>query len=93
MCLLEIANVPNGAYCARMGTDRKWWERVAEGIRVELARQQKDRNELAAVLGRGRNYVSVRVNGKLPFKLDEIETAAEWLGVDVTSLAAEAASR
>lgn len=76
-----------------MSSDKAWWERVAEGVRIELAVQRRDQAELAAAIGRSRNYVSLRVNGKAPFKLDEIEAAAAWLGVDLESLAAERVTR
>ena len=76
-----------------MSSNTAWWERIAEGVRMELARQRKDQADLATAIGRSRNYVSLRVNGRAPFKLDEIEAAAEWLGVDVASLASEAATR
>lgn len=67
-----------------------WWERIAEGVRLELARQRKDQADLAVAIGRSRNYVSLRVNGRGAFKLDEIEAAAEWLGVDIDYLASAA---
>lgn len=67
-----------------------YWERTAAGLRAELARQRKSRTELAAVLGRNRNYVSARVNGHQPFPLDELETAANWLQVPVEQLSKKA---
>lgn len=70
-----------------METGPRWWERIAEGVRVELARKRFDQGQLAAAIGRSRNYVSLRVNGHAPFKLDEIEAAAEFLGVTVDDLA------
>lgn len=70
-----------------METESTWWERIAEGVRMELAKQRRNQAGLASAIGRSRNYVSIRVNGKQPFKLDEIETAATWLGVEVNDLA------
>lgn len=72
-----------------MDTEQSWADRVAEGVRVELARRRLDQSDLATALGRSRNYVSRRLNGHYPFKLDEIEAAADWLGVPLASLAAE----
>lgn len=70
-----------------METEPKWWERIAEGVRMELHKQRRPQAGLAAAIGRSRNYVSIRVNGREPFKLDEIESAAAWLGVGVDDLA------
>ena len=71
-------------------TGLAWWQRVAEGVRVELLTQRRTVRDLCALLGRGTNYVSRRLNGHEPFKMDEIETTAEWLGVTVESLAGKA---
>lgn len=73
-----------------MDSTQTWWRQVGEGIRLILLRQRREVGELAAQLGRSRNYVSARLNGHDSFKLDEIETAARWLGVEVSDLAAEA---
>lgn len=74
-----------------MGTTTKtaWWQRVADGLRVELLVQRREVGDLAAALKRSRNYVSRRLNGHEPFNMAEIETAAEWLEVSVEQLAAE----
>ncbi|OYC97237.1 helix-turn-helix domain-containing protein [Microbacterium sp. Yaish 1] len=68
-------------------TSTAWWQRVGEGVRVQLLIQRREINELAAVLGRGRQYVSRRLNGHEPFNMAEIEKIAEWLEVTVESLA------
>jgi len=70
-------------------TEQAWWQKVATGVRAQLAIQRRTSVDLAAVLGRGTNYVSLCINGKKPFKLDEIEKAAAWFGVSVESLAKE----
>lgn len=67
-------------------TEPAWWQRVADGVRVELFTQRRTVRELCAHLGRGTNYVSLRLNGHEPFKMSEIEAAAEWLGVSIESL-------
>ncbi|MFL2002270.1 helix-turn-helix domain-containing protein [Microbacterium sp. A1-JK] len=72
-------------------TETPFWKRIAEGVRVELARQRIDQGQLAAAIGRSRNYTSTRVNGHAPFKLDEIEAAANFLRVDLDTLAGKVA--
>lgn len=74
-----------------METELTWWERIAEGVRMELAKQRLDQSALAREIGRSRNYVSLRVNGKAPFKLDEAEAVAAWLGVGMDELAGKVA--
>ncbi|MDF2991858.1 MAG: hypothetical protein K0S37_2372 [Microbacterium sp.] len=74
-----------------MSSEPGWWQRIAEGVRVELVRQRLDQGQLATAIGRSRNYVSLRVNGKAPFKLDEAEAAADFLGKDLEALAAQGA--
>lgn len=74
-----------------MEMELTWWERIAEGVRMELAKQRLDQSALAREIGRSRNYVSLRVNGKAPFKLDEAEAVAAWLGVGMDELAGKVA--
>lgn len=70
-------------------TKMAWWQQVATGVRVQLTIQRRTVTDLATAMGRGRPYVSRRVNGKEPFDLDEIDFVANWLGVSVESLPAE----
>ncbi len=70
-------------------TKTAWWQQIATGVRMQLFVQRRTITDLATAMGRGRPYVSRRVNGKEPFGLDEIEDVAKWLGVSVKSLSGE----
>jgi plasmid maintenance system antidote protein VapI len=70
-----------------MSSELKWSQRVAEGVRLELARQRLDQGQLADAIGRSRNYVSIRVNGKAPFNLEEADELVKFLGKDLNALA------
>lgn len=63
-----------------------YWKRVARGVRAEMGRQRRNANELVPVLGLTRNTVYRRVNGQVPFNLEQIEAVAAWLGVTVADL-------
>lgn len=61
-------------------------ERIAENIRVELARRDITQADLARhVYGRydatTRNLISRRVRGSVPFRGDEVISIAAFLGV------------
>jgi hypothetical protein len=67
--------------------DDSYWQRVAAGVRAELARQRRNALDLVPVLGLSRNAVYSRVNGKTVFKLDEIDKVTQFLGVSLADLA------
>lgn len=77
-------------YRGYMSTEQSYWQRTAAGVRAELGRQRRDVKDLATVLNRSRNYVSLKVNGHKPFDLDEIEAIAAWLEVPVASFSEKA---
>lgn len=58
-----------------------------------MARQQKTSAELAQHIGKSTGYVSARMNSRRNFTLDEIEDAANWLGVPYLSLLTAPASQ
>ena len=49
-------------------------------IRGELVRLNIQQLDLADRLGRGRPYLSQKLNGKVPFKLWEVDMIADVLG-------------
>jgi len=61
-------------------------ERVAEEIRVVLARRRIRQSQLARELGVSEQWISVRLLGKQPIDLNDLAQIAEALGVQVTDL-------
>lgn len=59
---------------------------VSANIRAEMARRGKTQADVAAVLGKRRQQVSQRLLGRVPFRLDELQTIAELLDVPLGSL-------
>lgn len=57
---------------------------VAAEVRAEMARQQKQQNELASYLNVSQATISRRLAGKLPFRIHDLEVIAEYLEVDVS---------
>lgn len=60
--------------------------RVAEEIRVLLARRQMSRSELSRRLGVSAMWVSDRLRGQTPIGLDDVERIAEVLEVSPAEL-------
>ncbi len=61
-------------------------QRVADAVRAELARSRQSQAALGLALGRSQPYVSRRLNGRLPFTVDEVEHIAHFLGVPAATL-------
>lgn len=61
-------------------------DRVAAEVRAHLARRQLTGSALAATIGKSEMYVSRRLRGDVPFDLNDIEQAAQFLGVSVADL-------
>lgn len=59
---------------------------VAEEIRAWQGRRRVSGVRLAAAIGKSQPYVSLRLSGKRPWNLNELEIIAETLGVDITML-------
>lgn len=55
---------------------------VAAELRAEMGRQQKTVAELADILGLERQAAKKRYDGDKPMSVDELATAAAWLGVE-----------
>lgn len=66
--------------------------RVAGEVRALLARRQLSGKQLAARLGISQFSVSRRLRGQVPFSIDELAVAAEFLGVELGDLLAERAA-
>lgn len=67
-------------------------QRVAANVRAEMARRQKLQRELAEALGISNNQASLRLAGRTPFRLDELERVAELLDLPVSALIAQSAA-
>jgi transcriptional regulator with XRE-family HTH domain len=67
-------------------------ERVAEEIRVLLARRRIRQSQLARELGQSEQWVSVRLRGVQPIDLNDLQRIAEVLGVTPTELLPRASS-
>ena len=70
-------------------------QRIAENVRVELARKGISQVDLATHIfgvysAKTRNQTSRRVRGEVPFTADELAAVAEFIGVPVTDLLAAA---
>jgi transcriptional regulator with XRE-family HTH domain len=64
-------------------------ERIASGVRAEVARYRKQQSEVAEVLGMTQQSVSDRLLGKIGFRAEELAVLAEWLGIPVTRFLTE----
>ena len=62
-------------------TEPRLPEAVAAEIRAELARRRLSARRAAARLGWTQAYLSRRLNGDVPFDVEDIEALAELLGV------------
>ena len=61
-------------------------ESVTAEIRAELGRRRMSGRQLAAALGWSQQHLSRRMTGAVPWSTDEIEHAAEALGVPLAEL-------
>lgn len=61
-------------------------QRVAEEIRVLLARRRISGSELARRVGVTQSHMSRRLTGETAFDVDDLERIADALGVEVASL-------
>jgi transcriptional regulator with XRE-family HTH domain len=67
-------------------------ESVAAEVRAEMARQSKTQADLGRVLGLVQPAISLRLRGKRPFKLNELDRLARYFGVPISSLIRERAA-
>lgn len=65
---------------------RSLTQRVAEEIRVVLARRQMRQSQLARQLNVTEQWLSVRLRGVQPIDLNDLERIADVLGVTVIDL-------
>jgi transcriptional regulator with XRE-family HTH domain len=56
---------------------------IAAEVRAEVARQKKTQRELGAVLEMDQASVWMRLNGKTPWRAEELVVLAQYFGVPV----------
>lgn len=56
---------------------------IATEVRAELGRQRKTQREVGQMLGLPQSSIALRLNGKTPFRAEELVALAEALGVSV----------
>lgn len=61
-------------------------ELTAAAVRAELAKRKINGKQLAEALAWPRTTTWRRLNGSVPFSLDELLTVADYLGIPVTEL-------
>jgi len=71
-------------YGSRMTT--QWAAAVASNLRAELARANRRKGDLAAVLGLSPAAITRRASGETPLDVNELFAIAEWLDIPVTAL-------
>lgn len=59
-------------------------QRIAESVRAEMAAQRKTQDQLGTALDLPQSAVSLRLSGRRPFRAEELEAVAVFLGVPVT---------
>ena len=67
-------------------TEQTRAERVAANVRAEMARAGYSQRQLAADLGIAQQGLSQRLNGRVPFRVNELDRIAAILGVDLAAL-------
>lgn len=60
--------------------------RIAGNVRAEVARQQLEQERIAQALDQNQQYVSRRITGAVPWRVDELEIVADVLGMHVAEL-------
>ena len=66
----------------------KLQETIAEEIRVLMARRRITQGDLAELLGVSRPTLSSRMNGRVPWTVDELEALANYFDMPITALIA-----
>lgn len=66
-------------------TDR---EQIAANVRAAMARRRVNQETVAAAIGKTRQAVGGKVNGRVHFRVDELQAIAELLDVPFDELIA-----
>lgn len=64
---------------------------VGASVRAELARRKLTQGDVARWLGISQASVSDRLKGKTPFRIDELMTIAEEIGIPLAAMLTEKA--
>lgn len=65
-------------------------QRVVANVRAEMARRRCTQEQLAVSLGKTQQFVSRRLNGRVPFTISELDEIAGALEVPLSNLIGEA---
>lgn len=60
--------------------------RVASEVRALKGRYAMTQHQVAEILGISQSQVAKRLNGKIPFTLDDIQRLADFFGIDPAEL-------
>lgn len=63
-------------------------ERVAANVRAEMARYGVSQADVAAALGVSQQAVSMKIHGRRPLSLDDLEVVAPLFGLEAADLLA-----
>lgn len=69
-----------------MSSNDTYWQAVAGNVRAEMARRKRTATHLQELLHLSRNSVYRRMNGDVPFDLEELDRVARWLALPLSSL-------
>lgn len=61
-------------------------DELAGNVRAAMARRRVTIGEIAAAIGKSQTAASERVNGRTHFRVDELQTIANLLGIPVSAL-------
>lgn len=67
------------------GNDGSLSSIMSEEVRSIMARRNVNQTTLAVIMGINQTAVSARLRGRTPWKIDELETLAEFFGVPADS--------
>lgn len=67
-------------------TEQTRSERVAANVRAEMARHGYSQRQLAGELDIAQQNLSQRLNGRVPFDINELDRIAAVLGVELGAL-------
>lgn len=67
-------------------TDLGYQESIAAAVRAEFARLGENRTRLGEVIGKSRPTAAGRWHGTTPYKAEELDKVAQFLGITVYDL-------
>lgn len=62
---------------------------VAANVRAEIARAGKSQSDVAQHIPLSQQSLSQRMQGRVPFRISELQRIADYLGISVNALVSE----